>query len=98
MNEIEIFFMGLGVGITITTVIVCGCHLYRRTVRGIKSNDRCSSAGADREEELRGRLEETSTSIQDDFRGLDDNYTRTTELIQKARDILDNGKHTDSDS
>lgn len=98
MNEIKIFFMGFVIGCIITALIICGCYLYRRAVRGIKPNDRCSSTGTDREEELRGRLEEAGTSIQDDFRGLDGSYARSAELIQKARNILDNGKHTGNDS
>lgn len=98
MNEFKAFITGIIIGLFAIVVWLFGRYFYRRSVRGTQSNSRSSTEGTGKAEEVRGRLEETSTNVQDDFRGLDESHARATELLQKANNILDSGKRSNNNS
>lgn len=83
MNEsIKLFFLGYMSGLFTALICAGGCYLYGRRVRK-------SSADTG---EIRGIEQQQS----DACGKLTENERTAAELIQKAKDILNNGKYTNN--
>lgn len=79
MNEsIKMFFLGFMSGSFAAIICFCGCHIYLRATQRA-SGDSLSSGIAEQ-----GRPEGNTR--------LEDNNEEAADLIQKAKNILDNGK------
>lgn len=76
------FVVGYITGIISALLCACGCYIYRRAVRRT-SADVGTIAGAEQRQSK--YCDQLAT-----------NERTASELIQKAKDILDSGKHTNN--
>ena len=76
------FIIGYVSGIISTLLCICGCYIYRRAVRRTSADGESITATEQRQSDVCKRL--------------DSNERTASKLIQKAKDILDSGKHTSS--
>lgn len=76
------FIIGYVSGIISTLLCICGCYIYRRAVRRTSADSESIAATEQRQSDVCKRL--------------DSNERTASKLIQKAKDILDSGKHTSS--
>lgn len=79
----KLFFIGYISGAITTSIIICGCYFYRRSVQRTVPDGGTVGTTEQRQREVNQRLE--------------GNIRTATELIQKAKNILDSGKHADND-
>ena len=76
------FIIGYVSGIISTLLCICGCYIYKRAVRRTSADSESIAATEQRQSDVCKRL--------------DSNERTASKLIQKAKDILDSGKHTSS--
>lgn len=76
------FVVGYVTGIISALLCACGCYIYRRAIRRTSADV--------------GTIAGTEQRQSSDCERLNSNERTAAELIQKAKDILDSGKHTNN--